>query len=47
MSKHMEELLHFLHGFIFTSKKIKNNLPEHLTAWWLGIQGFGFDYKAH
>lgn len=31
----------------FTSKKIKNNIPEHLTALWVGIQGFGFDYKAH
>lgn len=46
MAKHMEELLHFLRGFTFTSRKIKSKIPEHLSALWLGIQGFGTDYKA-
>lgn len=46
-AKHMEELLHFLCGFTFTSKKIKSKIPEHLNALWLRIQGFGTDYKAH
>lgn len=47
MAKDVEELLHFLHGFTFTSRKIKSKVPGHLNALWPRIQGFGTDYEAH